>query len=152
MAPASLLGANVARYGDVRMDVDGSPMTHAAELVELTLPLRPRSAVTARLVAASLGAECGFDVDEIDDLRLAVDEAVGAIVDQAGDHVEGRVMVQFGPGASALQVRVATTGGRFDGARLDPLAARIIGAMVDHFEVVDGAFVLTKRHADRDGG
>jgi len=134
---------------DANLDATLQP---GSEVVELTLPMRPRSAVTARLVAATLGAECGFDVDAIDDLRLAVDEAVGVVVDRAPHPDTARVAVQFDPSEVALTVRVSATDAAplvADG--LDPLATRIIGAMVDHFDVVDGALVLVKQ-LRRDGG
>ena len=54
--------------------------TAATDLVEVMLPLEHRHASTVRVVAAALGADAGFDIDEIDDLRLGVDEAVAAIV------------------------------------------------------------------------
>ena len=41
---------------------------------EVIVPLRTRYASTVRVIAASLGAEAGFTVDEIDDVRLALDE------------------------------------------------------------------------------
>jgi len=44
------------------------------ELVELCLPPRVGLVVVARFTAATIAARANFDVDEIEDLRLAVDE------------------------------------------------------------------------------
>ena len=51
------------------------------EFVELDLPLAHRHASTVRVVAASLGADAGLTVDEIEDLRLGVNEAVSVLAD-----------------------------------------------------------------------
>ena len=40
-----------------------------------------RHASTVRVVAASLGADAGLTVDEIEDLRLGVNEAVSVLAD-----------------------------------------------------------------------
>jgi anti-sigma regulatory factor (Ser/Thr protein kinase) len=45
-----------------------------AEAVELTFPASVDLVVLARFTAATVAARAGFDVDEIEDLRLAVDE------------------------------------------------------------------------------
>jgi hypothetical protein len=42
--------------------------------VRMTVPAEARYVRAVRLVAASLAADCGFDVDELDDVRVAVDE------------------------------------------------------------------------------
>jgi hypothetical protein len=44
------------------------------EIVELTFPASVDLVVLARFTAATVAARAGFDVDEIEDLRLAVDE------------------------------------------------------------------------------
>jgi len=44
------------------------------ELIELSFPAHPDLVVLARFAAATVAARAGFDVEEIEDLRLAVDE------------------------------------------------------------------------------
>jgi hypothetical protein len=44
------------------------------ELVEITLPAGADCVVIARFAVAAIGARAGFDIDEIEDLRLAIDE------------------------------------------------------------------------------
>src|SRR3954453_202965 len=67
----------------------GSP-----QVVGLDLPPQPRHASTVRVVAASLGADAGLTVDEIEDLRLGVNEAVSVLADV--DPVDGaRLRVRF---------------------------------------------------------
>lgn len=120
-------------------------------LVELTLPFGHRYTSTARVVAAAIGADVGFDVDEIDELRLLVDEAVSVVVEVGGD-TDARVSLRFSTGAPrAVTVSVAATAGpgltRDD---IDALALRILEAVADEFTVAEGALVITKRRAARD--
>ncbi|MGA3214896.1 MAG: ATP-binding protein [Acidimicrobiales bacterium] len=44
------------------------------ETIELSFPAQPGLVVLARFAAATMAARAGFDVEEIEDLRLAVDE------------------------------------------------------------------------------
>jgi hypothetical protein len=44
------------------------------ETIELSFPANPDLVVLARFTAATVAARAGFDVEEIEDLRLAVDE------------------------------------------------------------------------------
>jgi serine/threonine-protein kinase RsbW len=50
-----------------------------AHVVRLELPVDARVVRVARLVASGLAATIGFDVDEVDDLRLAVGELCGVM-------------------------------------------------------------------------
>ena len=126
----------------------GSP-----EVVELDLPLRHRHASTVRVVAASLGADAGLTVDEIEDLRLGVNEAVSVLADV--DAVDGaRMRVRFEIQGQAMMVTASRTG--VDQALsiddIDELAVRILRAVVDDFRVDDnGAFVVVKNALARDG-
>ena len=45
-------------------------------LIELVLPADTRLVRVARLVASGVATAAGFDVDEVEDLRIAVDEVV----------------------------------------------------------------------------
>ena len=45
-----------------------------SEPVELTIPVQSDLVVLARLTAATVASRAGFNVEEVEDLRLAVDE------------------------------------------------------------------------------
>jgi anti-sigma regulatory factor (Ser/Thr protein kinase) len=134
-------------------------ITAPTDIVEVTLPLEHRHASTVRVVAAALGADAGFDVDEIDDLRLGVDEAVAAIVAAGPSHAANgsattaaRLVLHFETEPGAITVRTTRTPPvPLVRADLDGLALRILEAVSDRFEVVEGALVLTKRAASHDG-
>jgi serine/threonine-protein kinase RsbW len=123
------------------------------EVVELDLPLAHRHASTVRVVAASLGADAGLTVDEIEDLRLGVNEAVSVLADV--DAVDGaRLQVRFEIAGRGMTVTARRSGVEqalsFDD--IDALAVRILRVVVDEFRVDDdGAFVVVKNALARDG-
>jgi len=57
-------------------DRDDQEPIDRPEVISLEFPARADLVVLARFTAATLGARSGFDVEEIEDLRLAVDELV----------------------------------------------------------------------------
>jgi hypothetical protein len=54
--------------------VDTERRTTEREVIEISIPSSVDLVVLARFTAATIGARAGFDLDEMDDLRLAVDE------------------------------------------------------------------------------
>jgi serine/threonine-protein kinase RsbW len=111
---------------------------------EVIVPLRTRYASTVRVIAASLGAEAGFTVDEIDDLRLALDEVFSLLAEHHGGD---RVRVAFRLDGSQLIVRLTRESGAVDVVP-DDLAANILRSVVDHYEFADGGVTLSKRAAE----
>jgi len=59
--------------------------TSERELIEISFPSTVDLVVVARFTAATIGARANFDLDEIDDLRLAVDELSVAFGPLDGD-------------------------------------------------------------------
>ena len=58
-------------HGDL---IEGAVRTSEREVIEISIPGSVDLVVLARFTGATIGAPAGFDLDEIDDLRLAVDE------------------------------------------------------------------------------
>lgn len=127
--------------------------------VVLTLPPQPRHAATARVVAAAVAADAGFDVDAIDDLRLAVNEAVAVLTDQ----VDGDADPDDGPDVTPsdlLTLTFRSSAGRVEvdlvrpalatAVEFDDLAATILGAVVDHHELLGTGIRLVKLVRDDD--
>jgi hypothetical protein len=112
------------------------------DTIELRVPARLGVASTVRLITASLAADAGFGLDDLEDLRLAVNEvftcAVGGGVDGAA------VVVRFDVGASALGVHISVDGST-SRIELDELAESIIRCAVDEVRIDDGYVTLTKR-------
>jgi hypothetical protein len=112
---------------------------------EVIVPLRTRYASTVRMIAASLCAEAGFSVDEIDDVRLALDEVFSMLAER---HVGQRVRTTF-----RLDDHQLITGFKLDSGPVevtpDDLAANILRSVVDHYEFTAEGVTLTKRAAER---
>jgi hypothetical protein len=123
-------------------------MSSAGEWITLELPLTAQRASTVRAVAASLAADCGFNIDDIDDLRLGINEAVTIMTDVDAP-LHARLVVEFKVRHStiAVAVRRSPVDGLdgLDGAEpIDELARRILSVVVDSFEISDGSFLLSK--------
>lgn len=88
----------------------------------------PRSARLVRILAADLGSRAGLRVDQIDELRLAVDEAFFALVAVAvagsGLEIEGRW------DDDGVELALAVDAGEGE-LRLAPMAATLLAALVD---------------------
>lgn len=117
-----------------------------SEHAELDLPLSSRYATTVRAVAASMAATLGMSIDDIDDLRLGVNEAISVLTDVDVDH-DGRLHVRFALAADAITVTADRRGvDAAPPAEIDVLAERILGAVVDEYSLDDeGVFLLVKR-------
>lgn len=129
----------------------------STDRITIDLPADPRHAATARVVVASLAADAGFSVDEIDDLRLALNESVALLVDDdldgggsvamiGGDRIERiEVELHVEPGRMQVEVRrVASSAVPV----LDDLADRILTAVVDSHVVGPGVVRLQKAALD----
>lgn len=115
------------------------------DTIELEVPLSTSFASTVRAVAAALCADLGFSIDDIDDLRLAINEALSLLanVDDAG---LGRLRVEFESGDDTVTVRcVRQADGNSTIDDIDPLARRILDAVVEEYHVGDGVVSLVKR-------
>ncbi|MGD9797054.1 MAG: hypothetical protein AB7H43_00445 [Acidimicrobiia bacterium] len=104
--------------------------------VLLTMPASPDLLRVARLAAAGLAGRLGFNFDEIEDMKIAVDELCFALV---GDHgAEGVLTLTFRLDRDRLEIEGI---GRFDHERAttppapSELSALILDAVVDEHEL-----------------
>lgn len=97
------------------------------------------------MIAASLGAEAGFTVDEIDDVRLALDEVFSMLAER---HEGERVRTTFRLDGRQLIAGLKLESGPVD-VEPDELAANILKSVVDRFEFGTDGVTLTKRAAER---
>ena len=119
--------------------------TSTSERVELDLPLHVRHASTVRAVSCSLAADCGFSVDDIEDLRLGVNEVVSVVAD--ADHTGGArliVSIEFGDQSVRFAARRTGVEAALSAEDIDPLAERILRAVTDDFFVDAETFVVVK--------
>jgi serine/threonine-protein kinase RsbW len=126
------------------MASDLEPTSVDDDHFDVIVPLRTRYASTVRMIAASLGAEAGFTVDEIDDLRLALDEVFSLLAER---HVGDRVRTRFRLDGHQLVAALTLESGQVD-VEPDDLAANILRSVVDGFEFTADGVTLTKRASE----
>jgi len=125
-------------------DETGRSSTRVADVVRLSVPGALEYVRIVRLTAAAVAARLSFDVEEIEDLRVAVDELVSTVI-EAGDGAEVNITFTSLDGAFVAE-------GDSQVARepaIDDLTRQILSVVVDAFELTatDGVarFRATKR-------
>ena len=78
--------------------------TLGGDVVELTVPAEPAYLAVLRTATAGLAARLSFSLDEIEDLRIAVDEACAMVLPQARENSD--LTCTFDLDASKLTVAV----------------------------------------------
>lgn len=104
--------------------------------IELILPADPNLMLVIRLTAAGVIARAGVTVDRMDDLKMAVEEACGCLIDQ--EHAPERLHLRFSCAGDGLEIYVAglTDGeraGRMSEAELDVVRC-ILHSLVEQAE------------------
>ena len=123
------------------------------EQSQLDVQLNARYATTVRSVVASLAAALGMSIDEIDDLRLGVNEAISLLTDVDDDGGAGRLHVRFDtePGQITVSAHRSGLAESVPVPEIDVLAARILGAVVDEFSIADDGLILLVKRVPTDG-
>lgn len=99
--------------------------------VQLRLPTDTKFVALARTAAASLAVEIGFSVDELDELRIAVDEMVTILI-EARPSDETVSLTYAIDGGDTFEL-IGTIGDRTEEGGIDDLTGHILGAVVDSF-------------------
>jgi serine/threonine-protein kinase RsbW len=125
---------------------DGGPGPRVRTVL-LTVPADTDVLALVRLNAALLGAFADFTVDEIDDLRIAIDEAVAHVASLDGA-AEVQLRFEVRPPTLTIDVDRADTA---EAPPMSDLAQIVLQATTDEFadEHRDGHYRLrlVKRHA-----
>lgn len=126
-----------------------SPETHAAgtDRVELVIPARAEYLRLVRMTTAGLAAVHGFDVEAVDELRMAVDEACHLLTGAAWDG-EGTIRLEFRTDGDALVVegRAALEGPR---GSAPAYSEQILASLVDDYEYRDDGSSASVRFVRR---
>lgn len=89
------------------------------DVLELIMPTHPRYLSAARLLVGGIGAQTGLSLEEVEDMKVAVSEAITNVIDHAyGGELTGRVIVRYRPAPGELTVEVEDQGVGFDPGRL----------------------------------
>lgn len=121
-------------------------MTEPLELgendIDVVVPVSTRFASIIRTVASSVAADVGFSVDEIEDLRLALNEAFSLF--HASAEGSASVRIRFTPERGSIRAVLLLQG---DGIveQPDELAASILRSTVTTFELETSCVSISKR-------
>jgi serine/threonine-protein kinase RsbW len=122
------------------------PFSITGEVIRLTVPASLEYVRLVRLTASGVASTLGFDVDELENLRVAVDELTSLILEIAdGNNLDVEFVVR--DDVLTIEGRVGAPLGASVVA--DPLSAQILGAVIDDYDlrVEDGEarFTCTRR-------
>lgn len=124
------------------------------DVVTLRFPAATERVRLARTLVATLADEAGFDFDQVEDLRIAVDELCFVLIEQCG--TDGRIELTGSGGRGGIRVEgrcvEASTESAGDLEALPEITTQILATVVDDYEVgiVDGVpcFRFTKADPD----
>jgi serine/threonine-protein kinase RsbW len=120
------------------------------DVIELVLPARNKYLAAARLVASAVASDLDFTVDDLDELRIAIDEAMAVLI--AAEPSSTAIRIRFSaaptaPGApSRLLVEGEPTERRITTAAppVDALVSHIMAAVTDRFVLGPDRFEFVK--------
>ena len=118
--------------------------------VTLCFPASSERVRLARVVAATLADEAGFDYDEVEDIRIAVDELCFALLDAGPTTGTLDITATSSPGDLSIvgECRFTATPQPSQDQTNAELTAQILGTVVDEyaieFEDTSGRFSLRK--------
>ncbi|MCU1346520.1 MAG: putative anti-sigma factor [Acidimicrobiia bacterium] len=140
----------------VTTDASGflSGVEPGSDVIALTFPADTRWVRLARLLTSGVAAQAGFDVEEVEDLKIAVDEICATLMERSVPTEP--VRLAFRPSGGSVEVviesAVASTSGDSWTEERMKLSEQILSVVVDecHSEVSDGVvrYRLVKTHLD----
>jgi serine/threonine-protein kinase RsbW len=113
--------------------------------IELRFPARGDLIVLARLVTSAISARAGFDIEELEDLRLAVGELCLLTLQgsdaRSGDLCLELTLLDDGIGVTSTLERAEAAEAGPEGDEMARLSEQILGALVDEHgrESLDGS-------------
>lgn len=108
------------------------------DVVRLTLPASTAFVGVARSLAAGVATRLDFDLDHVEDLRLAVSEACSVVLPEALPTSDLAIALHIGDGA--LTVDISTTSAATQVPPSDSFARTVLDALADDVavELADG--------------
>jgi hypothetical protein len=109
----------------------------AQPAIRLTIPAEYRYLRLARVTAAAIAADLDFSVQDIDDVRVAVDELSALLIEDAGPGTE--LEICFDVTQPGITGEGRMTGGSTSEPKLHPVAAELLALVVDRYDLSVGA-------------
>lgn len=124
-------------------------MSADESVIRLSIPAEMRFLRIARLTAAGIAGDLGFGLQDVEDLRVAVDEMCAALIDDADPGVEFELAYLIGDGRIEIDGRCSQAG---PPPEMHPVARELLSMTADDFSIEgdhDGRrFRLIKRRSD----
>jgi serine/threonine-protein kinase RsbW len=119
------------------LEPTGSDPLRVGDRVELLFPARGDLVVLARLITAAISARAGFDIEELEDLRLAVGELCLLNL-QGSDDTHGDLRLEFTVFDDAIDISCTLAGAAASSlsaieTEADQLGEQILAALVDDY-------------------
>lgn len=131
----------------VRAMADSDQQQNPADEVRLSVPATPEFLRLARVTATGLASRIGFSFDDVEDLRLAIDELCFALMGNRGREATMHLSYRVLDGALEIEGVLEPSGE----GHLSEWSDQILDALVDEHEVgvaTDGWRIrVLKRHA-----
>ncbi len=90
-------------------------MSETFDFIEVKVPAKPEYVGVVRLSTSGIANRMGFAYDDIEDLKVAISEAITNGVKHAYNETgEGEITIGFGVYENRIEVMVADHGGSFD--------------------------------------
>lgn len=107
------------------------------DTISLSIPASPEYLRVVRLIAAGLASRLGFTIDEIDDLRIGVDELSAYMTGAQGR--DGDLTIEFSLDGASLHIKGVAhlKPGQKVRGELTELSKAILGTVVDDAELVE---------------
>jgi hypothetical protein len=117
--------------------------------IRVTIPAQARFLRIARLTAAGVAGDLGFDLRDIEDLRVAIDGMCAVVIESAPPEVDLALTYQAVDGCLEIDGTCPLPG---PPPEIHPIARELLSMTADEFEVgSDGSartFRLVKRRTD----
>lgn len=122
--------------------------------VRLSIPARARYLRLARLTAAGIGTDLGMDLQEIEDLRIAVDEACACLIQgcvDGGHDLDHAIDLHYEVHEDRLVIVGTAPCGGDAPVEVHPVARELLSMTTDEYEVAATAggrrFRVVKRRS-----
>ena len=111
------------------------------EHVSLTLPAQTSYVSLARTLAAAMAARADLPVDQLEDIRLAVDEAVSLLISDTAE--SNTITCTFAPDGSALAITVTAATNSGATPPTDGFSWTVLTALVDDVTATSADGIVT---------
>jgi serine/threonine-protein kinase RsbW len=128
-------------------DESARPVAHPESSVRLLIPSSVRHLRLARVTASTMASDLSFDLQDIEDLRVAVDELSALLIEDCPPDAVLELTFDAIDGGLRIKGHIAAPG--LPAPTLHPVARELLELVADEYEFSpDGdsrAFRLTKR-------